>query len=275
MKRAVPGILALPLLMLSPPAAEAQTMRLGEVLVFHIPEIRPGADTNAFEAHVAGHVVPAWNKAAPGMTATLVKKDRGNRQGQYMIVWTTDTQARHKTYASPSGDFPFSAALTAKAGDFRSALAPYVSGPGRYVEYHLVAPQVAGTPLPEVDVLGLHYARVRPDRREAFDAFVADKLHPAVGNLRPDLRLLYYRPIRGEEAGGYLTVFALSQASRDKYWPKGSDSDVLRATFTPAIKALAEELRAYLVEGAYATGNLAAAIYESKEWADWVFVTGK
>ncbi len=272
MHRIVAVLLALPTLLMMASASDAQTMKLGQVLVFYIPEMRQGADTKAFESHLTGHVLPAWNKATPGMVARLVRKDRGNRQGQYMIVWTTDTVARHKEYASPSGDFPFSTALTSKAGDFRPMIAPYVNGPGRYVEYHLVAPQAVSTALPEVDVLGLHYARVRPDRREAFDTFVAGKLHPAVGSLRPDLRLLYYRPVRGDEPGSYVTVFALTQASRDKYWPKGADSDVLRATFTPEIKALAEELRTYLVDGAYATGNLAAAIYESKEWADWNIV---
>ena len=121
-------------------------------------------------------------------------------------------------------------------------------------------------------MLGLHYARVRPDRRETFDRFVGEKLHPAVGNLRSDLRLLYYRPVRGEESGAYVTVFALTQASRDKYWPNGADSDVLKATFTTAITKLTTELRTYLVEGTYATGNLAASVFESKEWADWAFV---
>ena len=271
MRRLASGVLTA-VLLAAPVIADAQTMRLGQVLVFHIPEIRAGADTKAFEAHLTGHVLPAWNKAAPGMTATLVRKDRGARQGQYMIVWTTDTIARHKAYASASGDFPFAADLVAKAGDFRPMIAPYVNGPGRYVQYELVAPGAAGTPLPAIDVLALHYARVRPDRREAFDRFVREKLHPAVGNLRPDLRLLYYRPVRGAEAGAYVTVFALTQASRDKYWPKGADSDVLKATFTPAITGLTTELQTYLVEGTYATGNLAAAVFESKEWADWVFV---
>ena len=40
-----------------------------------------------------------------------------------------------------------------------------------------------------------------------------------------------------------------------------------------AAKALAEELRGYLVEGAYnGTPTLAAAVFEAKEWADWVIV---
>jgi hypothetical protein len=271
--RRVALAVAAALLFALPSDTKAQTMRLGQVMVFYIPEVRQGADTKAFESHLNGHILPMWNKATPGMVARLVRKDRGNRAGQYMVVWTTDTVTRHKEYASASGDFPFSAAIAAKAGgDFRPMLASYVTG-GKFVEYHLVAPETLKAPLPEVDVLGLHYTRVRPDRREAFDKFVADKLHPAVGNLQPDLRLLYYRPVRGEEAGAYVTNFALTEGSRDKYWPKGADSDVLRTTFSPAIKALAEELRGYLVEGAY-NGNpkLAAAVYEAKEWADWVVV---
>ena len=272
MRRVALAFAAAVLTTVSPAVAEAQTMRLGEVLVFYIPELRPGADTKAFETHLNGHILPAWNKATPGMIGRLVRKDRGNRTGQYMVVWTTDTLTRHKEYASASGDFPFSTGITAKAGDFRPMLSSYVSG-GKFIEYQLVAPQTLKTPLPEVDVLGLHYARVRPERREAFDKFVADKLHPAVGNLQPDLRLLYYRPVRGDEPGAYITNFALTQGSRDKYWPKGADSDVLKATFNPSIKALAEELRGYLVEGAYnGTPTLAAAVYEAKEWADWVIV---
>jgi hypothetical protein len=273
MRRVALALAAAALLSTLPSPVEAQSMRLGEVMVFYLPEIRQGADTKALVSHLNGHVLPMWNKATPGIVARLVHKDRGNRTGEYMVVWTTDTLARHKAYASASGDFPFAADITAKAGgDFRPTLAPYVTG-GKFIEYHLVAPQALKMPLPEVNVLGLHYALVRPDRREAFDKFVADKLHPAVGNLQPDLRLLYYRPVRGEQPGAYVTNFALTEGSRDKYWPKGADSDVLRTTFSPAIKALAEELRGYLVEGSY-NGNpkLAAAVYEGKEWADWVVV---
>jgi hypothetical protein len=151
------------------------------------------------------------------------------------------------------------------------ATSAQAAGPGRRVDYELVRPKGVGE-LPEVEVLGLHHAKVRPERLAEFDRFVAEKLHPAVGNLRPDLRLLYYKPVRGEEPGSYLTVFALSKASRDKYWPKGQDSDALRAAFDANVTGLAAELRGFLVEGSYATGNLAAAVYESTQWADYVIV---
>ena len=189
-----------------------------------------GAATMKLRPSLIVYVPDADAGEAAGLV--LARKDRGNRPGRALLI----------------GDGP---------------------GPGRRVEYRLVAPETVGE-LPDVEVLGMHYAKVRPDRIDAFDRFVAEKLHPAVGNLRPDLRLLYYKPIRGDEPGNYLTVFALTLLSRDTYWPKGQDSDALRAAFSPSVKALAGELRTYLVEGSYATGDLAAAVFESKEWADFV-----
>jgi hypothetical protein len=169
----------------------------------------------------------------------LFEADRGGRKGQKMIVSTT---------------LPAGGALAANAS-----------------EYQLLSPTTAGT-LPDVDVLGIHYISVRPDQREAFERFVAETLHPAVGNLRPDLRLLYYKAVRGPDAGRYITIFALTRASRDKYWPGGSDSDDLRAAFAP-VRPLTKQLATYLVEGSALTDEkFAAAIFESREWADFVLV---
>ena len=138
-------------------------------------------------------------------------------------------------------------------------------------EYQLLSPGRVG-PLPDVDVLGIHYIKVRPDRREAFEKYVSDTLHPAVGNLRPDLRLLYYKAVRGPDTGNYITIFALTKESRDKYWPGGSDSDDLRAAFKP-VRAHTKELLTYLVDGSALTDEkFAAAVYESREWADFVLL---
>jgi hypothetical protein len=121
-------------------------------------------------------------------------------------------------------------------------------------------------------VLGIHYIKVRPDRRDAFEKYVAETLHPAVGNLRPDLRLLYYKAVRGPEAGNYITIFALTKESRDKYWPGGADSDDLRVAFKP-VSGHAKELLSYLIEGSALTADqFAAAGYESREWADFVLL---
>jgi hypothetical protein len=176
-------------------------------------------------------------KAQAGAGEHLFTADRGSHKGQYVLVSSTVAKA-------PAG--------------------------GASTVYTLLSPSTTGA-LPQVDVLGMHYLKVRPERREAFETFVADKLHPTVGNLRPDLRILYYKDAK--EPNTYVALFALTKSSRDKYWPGGSDSDDLRAAFSPAVKALTTELASYLVEGSYATDpKLAAAIYESREWTDFVLV---
>jgi hypothetical protein len=205
-------------------SAQAQTMKLGEVITFTTSQATGGFGPK---------------------TEVLFQADRGGRKGTSILVWTgsaTDTPPRITTGATSQTS-----------------------------EYHLLSPGKVG-PLPNVDVLGIHYIKVRPERAGAFETFVRDTLHPAVGNLRPDLRLLYYKAVKGPDAGSYITIFALTRASRDKYWPGGSDSDDLRAAFTP-VRTHTNELLTYLVDGSALTDEkFAAAVYESREWADFVLV---
>ncbi len=185
---------------------------------------------------------PADAKPQAAAQGHLLQADRGSRKGQSVVVTTGQAKANRP------------AELPANAS-----------------EYQLLSPDKVGA-LPEVDVLGIHYIKVRPDRGEAFEQFVRETVHPAVANLRPDLRLLYYKAVRGKDAGGYITVFALTRESRDKYWPGGSDSDDLRAAFKP-VQGLTKELITYLVEGsAHTDPKFAAAVYESREWTDFVLV---
>ena len=185
--------------------------------------------------------VPFDAEPSQATQGTVFQADRGVRKGQYLVVTTP----------------------AAKAGSTGDG--------GRASEYRLLSPETAGT-LPDVDVLGIHYLKVRPERREAFETFVTRTLNPAVGNLRPDLRLLYYKAVRGPDAGSYVTIFALTRESRDKYWPGGSDSDVLRAAFGP-VKTHTKELLTYLVDGSALTDEkFAAAIYESRDWSDFVLI---
>jgi hypothetical protein len=217
------GTLAFSILVALSLSAQAQNMKLGEVIIF----------------------TPFGQKSPAEPTVNVFQSDRGNRKGEYLLTWTGSAKDTRP------GDVPGS---TAQAS-----------------EYQLLSPDKVG-PLPDVDVLGIHYIKVRPDRREAFEKYVSDTLHPSVGNLRPDLRLLYYKAVRGPETGSYITIFALTKASRDKYWPGGSDSDALRAAFQP-VKAHTKELLTYLVDGSALTDEkFAAAVYESREWADFVLV---
>jgi hypothetical protein len=190
--------------------------------------------------------ITPFGPTPPGdSSAYAFQSDRGSRKGEYMLTWTgssTDTRP---------GDVPGATAQTS--------------------EYQLLSPDKVG-PLPQVDVLGIHYIKVRPDRRDAFEKYVGDTLHPTVGNLRPDLRLLYYKAVRGPDTGNYITIFALTKESRDKYWPGGSDSDDLRAAFKP-VRAHTKELLTYLADGSALTDDkFAAAVYESREWADFVLI---
>jgi len=80
------------------------------------------------------------------------------------------------------------------------------------------------------------------------------------------------RTVAGPDSGNYITIFALTQASRDKYWPGGSDSDDLRAAFAP-VKVHTKELLTYLADNSALTDDkYAAAVYESREWADFVLL---
>lgn len=178
-------------------------------------------------------------------SAHVFQGDRGSRKGDYLLTWTGSSTDKRPGVVSGS---------TAEAS-----------------EYRLLSPDTVG-PLPNVDVLGIHYIKVRPDRREAFEKYVGDTLHPAVGNLRPDLRLLYYEAVRGPDTGNYITIFALTKESRDKYWPGGSDSDDLRAAFKP-VRTHTKELLTYLADNSALTDEkFAAAVYESREWADFVLL---
>jgi len=189
-------------------------------------------------------MVPLEAAPSPGTKGAVFQADRGGRKGQYLVV-------------------------TASPADTVS-----VPPEGRASEYRLLSPKTAGT-LPDVDVLGIHYIQVRPDRAQAFEQFVGRTLHPAVANLRPDLRLLYYKALAGPEAGNYILLFALTRGSRDKYWPGGSDSDDLRQAFR-AVQPLTKELITYLVEGSALTDTkYAAAVFESKTWTDFVLVPEK
>lgn len=185
-------------------------------------------------------LTPSAATTASGGNDYLLQADRGSRKGQFYRVWTGAAN--------------------------RDALAT-----DRATEYHLLSPDQVGA-LPDVEVLGVHFIKILPDRRDAFEDFVRDTLHPAVANLRADLRLLYYKAERGAEAPGYILVFALTRQSRDKYWPGGSDSDALRAAFAP-VRAHTKELSTFLVpDSALTDETFAAAMYESREWTDLVLV---
>jgi hypothetical protein len=215
------------------------TRALG-VAVLLLGDVTLSAQASKMKLAEVIRLTPSAAAQGSGAPGYWFQADRGSRKGQYLHV-----------ASGVATDAP--------------AMNPATS------EYHLLSPSAAGAP-PDIDVLGIHYLTVRPDRREAFEKFVAATLHPAVGSLRPDLRLLYYKAVRGPDAGSYITIFALTRESRDKYWPGGADSDALRTAFAP-VKTHTRELLTYLVDGSALTDEkFAAAIYESRDWSDFVLI---
>ena len=204
------------------------------------------ADAEAQKMRLGETLVMAPFDATPPTAAegAVFQADRGGRKGQYLVVTA------------------------------RAPMAGSTSAGGGASVYQLLSPATVGT-LPDVDVLGIHYIKVRPERAVAFEQFVGRTLHPAVANIRPDLRLLYYKAVAGPEAGNYIALFALTRESRDKYWPGGSDSDDLRTALRP-VQPLTTELVTYLVEGSALTDpKFAAAVFESRTWTDFVLVPSK
>jgi hypothetical protein len=228
-------------LSLAATTAQAQTMQLTPNIA--LATLDQQAADPAFEAKTLAEIqaVAATPRAA-GATAYLLRKDRGPHVGRYAVF------------------------VTMPQGAGGAGLAYTVPFP-KLTAYQLIGANQLG-PLPAVDVLGVHYIKVKPGQGPAFEKFVTDKMNAAVGNLRPDLRFLNYK---GTD-GSYFTIIAITKASRDKYWPNGADSDVLKEAFTPAIRALAEELKPFLVDGSWGV-NMVAQVYEAKEWADWFVVT--
>ena len=191
-------------------------------------------------------LTPSDGQTAGDANTHLLQADRGARKGQFYRLWTGTGGA--------------------------AASRPVKSE--RSTEYRLLSPDKVG-PLPDVDVLGIHYIKVLPERRDAFERFVGETIHPAAANLRSDLRLLYYQAVSGPESPGYILLFALTRQSRDKYWPGGADSDELRTAFGP-LQAYTKELATYFVPGSALTEEkFAAAVYESREWTDLVLVPPK
>jgi hypothetical protein len=220
-------------------SAAAQTIKLTPQI--GLGTLEQATPDPAFEARTLVQI-DGMKASAVGSELFLLRKDRGPHAGRYAAL------------------------ITAPAGAGRNIM-PFARTFPSVVSYQLIGADKLG-PLPTVDVLGVHYVKIQPAKAAAFEKFVADKLNPAVGNLRPDLRFLYYK---GPQSGQYILIIAITRASRDKYWPNGADSEDLKTAFTPAVRALGIELEQFQVAGSWGV-NMAAQVYEAKEWADWVVV---
>ncbi|GEM_PF-1623985 len=255
------------------PLATAQKVQLGEVLVVNTPAVKPGIDAGAFEAQVLSQTMPAWAALGSDVESHFFRADRGKSMGSYWLVWSFPTTEARARSLPPDGS-GFSRASQQLAGEAARLPESFVSAAGGYTDYELIgADKIAA--LPEVELLGVHYIQIRPDKADAFDAFVRDTVHPALVGKIPGMDLLYYKGVRGEMVGSYLLIFAIeTHEDRARYWPTGSsETQTLKDAFAP-LKPIAEALKDYQVPGTYleADGGAAAAIFESIEWTDFAIL---
>lgn len=247
-------------------AAYGQGMKMGEVIIVSTSALKKDVKPEAFKAFVNEEIGPKLKMTKPGVGIQLFQADRGNRKGESLLVFGAAKVADREAFASGS---PFMDEVlptsSKKASDF-------LNNTHTYTEYRLIGAEQLKS-LPEIGILGIHYIKVKKERAAEFEKFVVEKLHPAVGQVLPDMNLLYYKAVAGEQTGTYITIFAItSVAARDKYWPAGApETKILKDAFQPH-QGLAKELGPYLVAGSYLEpAGGAAAYFESKEWTDFIY----
>src|ERR1700730_9014747 len=227
-------------------SAHAQKIKMSEVMMISDPGLKPDVSPETLKDFLSEEIKPAWK---PVVNLHLFRADRGDKKGEFLLVCPANKISDRE--ALPSGS-PFK---TGTSTEYR------LLGPGKFKS------------LPVAGIFGIHYLQVKPDRAVEFEKFVAEKLNPAVGQLLPDLQLLYYKAVAGENAGTYITIFAIeSVGTRDKYWPAGApETETIKQAFRP-FKDLAAELGSYLVEDSYLKPESggAAAFFESRKWTDFV-----
>jgi len=236
----------------------AQDMKMGEIIIVNNVELKKDVSADTFQAYITKEIAPSWNKDKPGASMHLFRGDRGKRKGEFLLAcrYTRLADRKNNSQGSPFAD---------------AQLSDFLSNPDSYTGYQLLGAEKFNS-MRSIGILGIHYIKVKPARSKEFEKFVVEKLHPAVGQLLPDMQLLYYKAVAGENAGTYITIFAIeSKAARDKYWPSGApETELLKQAFRP-LNNLARELVSYLVEGTYLEpGAGAAAYFESKEWTDFI-----
>jgi hypothetical protein len=239
---------------------DAQQMKMGEMITVSNIELKKDVRADTFQAYFTKEIAPLSNKGGSGVSMYLFKGDRGGRKGEFLLVSRNNLADRKAiSHKSPFAD---------------TRLIDFLSKPDSYTGYQLIGADKFDS-MRSIGILGIHYIKVKPDRSREFEKFVIEKLHPAVGQLLPDMQLLYYKAVAGENIGTYITIFAIeSIPARDKYWPAGApETELLKQAFRP-LNNLTVELGSYLVEGSYLEPKAGAAAYfESKEWTDFVSQT--
>src|SRR5689334_16025273 len=123
--------------------AHAQQIKLTQHIAFG--ELAPAAADPAFEAQALGQLSGLKSRLAAGEESFFLKKARGSHVGTYAMLLTSPSAA--------------SQSLSAHTQAFPTLL-----------KYELIGASKVGV-LPTVDVLGVHYIKVKPGQGPAFEKF--------------------------------------------------------------------------------------------------------
>jgi len=268
-------IFAISALLLIGIIGNGQGIPLGETILISTSSIKKNVDPETFKSFLSKELIQAWNQGSPGPSMYLLQADRGDRNGEFLTICMAAKPEDRKKLNSGS---PFTdKAVTTIAGNLSNQLSNYLDNPDAYTEYQLIGGGRV-TPLPSIQILGIHYIKVKPELAKDFEKLVVEKLHPAVGRLVYDMNLLYYKAVAGKDKGSFITIYAIeSIAARERFWPTGGkEQDIVKQLFGPH-KELAKELGTYFIEGSYLgpESGGAAAYFESLEWTDFVVIDSK
>lgn len=247
-----------------------QRIPLGKTIFISTSPLKKDVEAGVYEKFMLTELLPAWNRNASDATMYLLKADRGDQNGELLTICVASGKEipEKPGKGNPFADKP----VTSVAGDLSKQPSSFLQDPGAYTEYQLLGGERI-TPLPSIEILGIHYIKVKPDKKRDFEKFVIERLHPTVGNLVHDMNLLYYKAIQGQDKDTFITIYAIeSVAARERFWPTGGqEQDIVKQLFGPH-KDLAQELATYLVEDSYLKPESGggAAIFESLEWTDYV-----
>lgn len=75
---------------------------MSKVLGMHQVELKPGVDEREFEDFVCNQVFPVY-RMVPGQTVHLLKGDRGERAGKYMVLIELESVERRDQIYPPTG----------------------------------------------------------------------------------------------------------------------------------------------------------------------------
>ena len=222
-------------------------VQLNEILILSNSSVKAETGTDKIQSRLKES-----NKKAGTAGYQLFKADRGKYKGDFLMTCMGEGKIK---------DGPF------------NELADILNTPSSFTAYKLIGANKFSS-LPKAGILGIHYLKVKQDKTKSFEKFVEEKLNPVLGQLLPDMQMLYYKASVGQQTGSYITIFTIeSIAARDKYWPEGSETEKLKETFRP-LQNLALELSAYLEDGSYLKPESggAAAYFESLDWTDYILL---